>query len=797
MIEMNPVGQQNPQAARKSGGCVELVLSVMGGLIVLVTSIVALITGYSLDQLVFEGSLDVGFERWQVALFFALGLIVVVGVLYAIGKNTGGKAALRAWLLAAVFALLIVPARLAGVTQAQWVGAAQIAGMLVFLAGMRLANRARPPAEVVRDGSIWAALLCGLVLAIPWVLWGALGSPVDVVLNLLTGLLFGVSAALLLRGILQDEAVQTRWRVGTVGFVFALVLLVMVAGLAQNNQQLILGLTMPVLSRAAVTLMQSGRGMLRKIWPSALLLGLAASWPLMWVDSDELALVIGAGNGELTYWVRSMLTVMIGLILLVTLLLPVLTARLARDRRVILAGLAVLAFAGLAVVYFIPGQPGFHGERLFVIFKDQADVSAVANIADYNARRVMAYDMLTNHADQTQTAIRGRLEQLKIAYRPYYLVNALEVDGGPLLRLWLENRDEVDRVLPNPILRPLPEPIPAARGASSAPDSPQWNLTMIGADRVWSEFGVTGKGVIVGQSDSGAQGDHPELADSYRGSQNGDNYNWFDPWFGSSSPVDIGGHGTHTLGSVLGNKTGVAPDATWIGCVNLGRNLGNPALYLDCMQFMLAPFPQDGDPFKDGDPVRGAMVLNNSWGCPDVEGCDASSLQPAVRALRDAGVFVVVSAGNGGYSGCATVSDPPAIYAEVYTVGAVNSNGELAGFSSLGPVEVDGSGRIKPDIAAPGDGVLSAYPNSSYEIASGTSMAGPHVVGVVALMWSANPALIGDIEATTRILNETAHIYGSSQVPTCGVEEGLKNNGVGNGLVDAYEAVKAARAYTP
>ena len=93
---------------------------------------------------------------------------------------------------------------------------------------------------------------------------------------------------------------------------------------------------------------------------------------------------------------------------------------------------------------------------------------------------------------------------------------------------------------------------------------------------------------------------------------------------------------------------GVAPDAQWIACVNLERNLGNPPLYLNCMQFMLAPFPHNGDPLKDGDPTRAAYVLNNSWGCPTLEGCDAESLRPAVDALRKAGIFVAVSAGNDG-----------------------------------------------------------------------------------------------------------------------------------------------------
>jgi subtilisin family serine protease len=319
-----------------------------------------------------------------------------------------------------------------------------------------------------------------------------------------------------------------------------------------------------------------------------------------------------------------------------------------------------------------------------------------------------------------------------------------------------------------------------------------WNLTMIGADRVWNELGVRGRGVVVGQSDSGVDGAHPEFAARYRGQAGENEYNWLDPWNHTSSPTDTGGHGTHTLGSILGTSVGVAPEAEWIGCVNLARNLGNPGLYLDCLQFMLAPYPQGGDALRDGDPRRGAMVLNNSWGCPDVEGCDANALLAAVAALRDAGVFVVASAGNDG-PGCSSINSPLSLYADVFSVGAVDRQSEPADFSSRGPVTSDGSGRVKPDLAAPGVNVYSSLPGGTYGLNSGTSMAGPHVAGVVALMWSANPRLIGDIERTEQILRETAKpAQPVSGGIVCGDPNALPNVVTGYGIVDAYAAVKRA-----
>jgi subtilisin family serine protease len=329
-----------------------------------------------------------------------------------------------------------------------------------------------------------------------------------------------------------------------------------------------------------------------------------------------------------------------------------------------------------------------------------------------------------------------------------------------------------------------------------APSSSQWNLTNMGVDQVWREFGARGQGIIVGQSDSGVQWDHPELMDSYLGGEGDHSGYWLDPWQGTAVPSDANGHGTHTLGSVLGNSVGVAPDAQWFGCANLVRNLGNPALYLDCMQFMLAPYAQGGDPFVDGRPTQSAHVLNNSWGCPqDYEVCDAGSLLTAVRALRAAGIFVVASAGNSGPE-CSTVTDPLPLYDEVFSVGAVDVEGQIANFSSVGPVLADGSGRIKPDVAAPGVDVLSAWPGGGYAYSSGTSMAGPHVAGVVALIWSANPALIGNIEATEEILRASATPYqANGERLGCLVQTDAAvtpNNIVGYGLVNAYEAVKLA-----
>ena len=128
--------------------------------------------------------------------------------------------------------------------------------------------------------------------------------------------------------------------------------------------------------------------------------------------------------------------------------------------------------------------------------------------------------------------------------------------------------------------------------------------------------------------------------------------------------------------------------------------------------------------------------MNNSWGCPPSEGCAADTLRTIIENTEAAGIFVEASAGNSG-SSCSTVSDPPAIYAASYSTGALTTGTmSVVSFSSRGPVTVDGSGRIKPDIVAPGTNTRSSVNSSdtAYTNFSGTSMAGPHVVGVVALV---------------------------------------------------------------
>lgn len=734
-----------------------------------------------------------------VAIVQGLALLIPTALLAAFWPRGQLRQFSLAWSLGAMYVLLMAPMRLVQPPRVILANVVQIVLTGLSICLVVLLQRARGMRLVgpKAHSSLWLTLSFALWAAYPWLMWGALGSPLDTALNLTASLMFGLLAALILGWFLYQPRVAgdlTQAKAILTGGLAGFPLLIeMSSAFGFGGLQLLLLMVIPSFSIVATAIYKvpdPGKPGSRCIAVAALL-GLVAAAPAMLIDPDELALVLALEARDLLQWAlyAAFVSAIVGWVVGIILAGSWPRVRSLAGHPLLPIG-TTISLVLAAILYFSVGQPGFHGDQLFIIFKDRAELASAAEIDNLDARRSYVYKTLVAQAKATQQEMTSLLDRFGIAYQSYYLVNGLSVNGGPLIQLWLGNRPEVDRVLQNPVLRPLRAPTPGALGGAEPPDETPWNIQFVGADRVWRDFGATGEGIVIGQSDSGADGQHPELAGSYRGRSDGDDFNWYDPWNNSSRPVDAGGHGTHTLATIVGTNTGIAPGASWMGCVNLARNLANLALYLDCLQFMLAPFPQGGDPFRDGDPSLAADVLNNSWGCPPVEGCDPTALLDAARALRQAGIFVVASAGNEGPF-CETVNHPLALYDEVLSVGAVGEDGSLAFFSSVGPVTVDGSDRIKPDILAPGASVLSAFPDGTYERLDGTSMAGPHLAGVVALMWSANPVLRGDVDNTEQILLRTTSAY-RSVPPACGDQAQPPYNGTGYGIVNAYSAVESA-----
>jgi subtilisin family serine protease len=426
----------------------------------------------------------------------------------------------------------------------------------------------------------------------------------------------------------------------------------------------------------------------------------------------------------------------------------------------------------------------------------QADLGAAASLPTKLAKGRFVFDTLSAHAARTQAPLRALLDRLGVEYKTHWVVNLITVlHGNRDLVQTLASRSDVARVDTNDWVRSTILPTtPAIPAASDAPDGIAWNVTRVKAPTAW-RHGFRGQGIVVGEIDTGFQWDHPALKPHYRGwdgSVADHNYNWYDEIAGSPTPIDANGHGTATLGSIVGddggsNKIGVAPGAQWIGCRAMDIDgEGTPDTYIGCLEFMVAPTDLSGN---NPDPSKAPVAVNNSWFCSlsDGECPDQSILLPAVQDVRAAGIVPVVAAGNSGPD-CSTigVNGPPAQYDASFTVGAVTYENALASFSSRGPVSFQGT-RIKPDMVAPGEDVRTSWPPNLYAYESGTSMASPHIVGVIALIYSAKPTLIGNVTATERLIEHTASHYNSAECSSNGT---FPNNLYGWGLPDAGKAVK-------
>lgn len=444
-----------------------------------------------------------------------------------------------------------------------------------------------------------------------------------------------------------------------------------------------------------------------------------------------------------------------------------------------------------------------NGEAEFIVFMaEQADLSEVSTLQTKLDRGIFVFETLNEVAKRTQAPAIEILEAFKVTYRPYWVANMIWVQGDQDILEALANQSDIAQIFSNPSIT-FNEPLIAEGVDMRQPQSNiEWNIELVNAPSVWS-LGYTGQNVVVGGQDTGYSWSHPALKSQYRGWDGTlaiHDYNWHDAIHqgggvcGSNSivPCDDHGHGTHTMGTIVGkdgnnNQIGMAPGAEWIGCRNMDRGVGTPASYSECYQWFIAPTDIDN---KNPDPSKAPDIVNNSWSCPSEEGCvDSVILLTVVENVRAAGILTVHAAGNNGPA-CSSIKTPAAIYEASLTVGATNSADMISSFSGRGPVIADGSGRLKPDIVAPGSGVRSSIPGDAYASFSGTSMAAPHVAGLAALMISADLDLKGEVGMLEILMTRSA--IPKTTIQTCGSVPGFQipNNTFGYGRIDALSAIK-------
>ena len=398
---------------------------------------------------------------------------------------------------------------------------------------------------------------------------------------------------------------------------------------------------------------------------------------------------------------------------------------------------------------------------------DYRDVKAFKEAR--KAKRRQQIESMKVNANLSSKQVKKILKSHKKSIdRELWLINAVAIKLSPHLINILLNYPQVDHIDLDAVITL------SGHTVSTSNSPPTWNLDAVKASSLWND-GIIGEGIVIASMDSGVDGQHPDLAPSWRGGTN----SWFDPYSEYALPHDGMGHGTQVMGVMVGGDAsdvsiGVAPGAHWIS-VKIFKD--NATAWLSAIhagfQWLLDP---DGDPLTDDAPD----IVNNSWGLiSSLPGCD-TEFHADVDALKLAGIEVVFAAGNGGPSDYSLYS--PADYAEVVSVGSVDEFMNVANTSSRGPSNC--SIGFYPNLAAPGVGIytsdLSPF-GVQYTTVDGTSFAAPHLTGIIALLKSALPtASHNDIR---NALYSTAFDLGAPG----------PDDITGYGMVDAYQALLTLR----
>jgi subtilisin family serine protease len=405
---------------------------------------------------------------------------------------------------------------------------------------------------------------------------------------------------------------------------------------------------------------------------------------------------------------------------------------------------------------------------------------------DIDTKAQFIVDTRMSHAKTTQAEILATLSKTTTEFHPIWVINAIHVvKGSKALAEELALRDDVVQIVYDSEYKI--SPMEVTKDTMEKPTNRvEWNLEWVKSDKLWALNG-TGKGIVYGVVDTGANFKHPSLVGAYRGHKAGvfsHDFNWFDPAGRLQEPQDTQDHGSHCTGTILGStadyKTGAAYDAKWIHC-HFG---GSFAAITKCFQFLLAPTNRAGGL---PNPALRPHISSHSYGGG---GQTRSQLEDVVKTNIDAGIMTVVAAHN--YARCRAVTDP-GIIPSVLTVGALGfKSNVIAPYSSKGPNNAIYNNGLKPEISAPGTNIVSACGTGvCYSTKSGTSMATPLVSGVIGQLWSAYPQLNRNIAETNKILFASALHQTSTE---CESRQPTPNNVYGHGTISALKAFELAEA---
>ncbi len=431
--------------------------------------------------------------------------------------------------------------------------------------------------------------------------------------------------------------------------------------------------------------------------------------------------------------------------------------------------------------------------RALVLLRDQVDIQSLdQRLYEENAAiQRRAYEVITalqEKANNTQGNMKRYLDELSeigevFSYQAFWISNMFMVEAKPHVLNSLSMRMDIAEMDLDALLE-LDKPV-LVEDAPESTESVEPGIRIINAHLLWA-MGITGQGRLVMGIDTGVHLNHPALSHKWRGNHVPHNRAWFDPNTGSPTPTDCDGHGSHTVGTMVGRSlttadtVGVAIDAEWIAAKTI---CSSPHTSNSIAAFQWAMNP-DGNPATTNDMPD---VISCSWWDPNISNECTSIYKTTLDAVEAAGIAVVFSAGNSGPN-ASTITRPKNINTNevnIFATGAIDgaqwlggNNNPIASFSSRGPSTCGGTGSllIKPEVVAPGVSVRSSGTSTGYNSLSGTSMAAPHVAGAVALLKQFAPNLTG--KQILEALYHTARDLGTAG----------EDNTYGKGLIDVYAA---------
>jgi len=414
---------------------------------------------------------------------------------------------------------------------------------------------------------------------------------------------------------------------------------------------------------------------------------------------------------------------------------------------------------------------------------EHADLSAAYEITDWDARGWFVYNTLRETAARTQAPVIAILEKSGAKYQSFFAGNEIAVTGSDMTVLsQIASLDAVSHIRYPRTASIEPIPVLTRNLFDFSIDALDWGLNDTKAPAFWSTFGVQGDGIVVANIDTGVQWNHPALDQAFKcGSNPSDPACWADPSsICGGSACDNNGHGTHTMGTMVGDddptltyQVGMAPNAKWIACKGCETNSCSDTALNACADWILAP---------GGSPSNRPNIVNNSWG----GGGGDTWYLTKVQSWRAAGIFPVFSSGNPG-STCGAIGSP-SDYQESFATANHQSDRVINSSSGRGPSTYGHEPYTKPNISAPGTNICSAVPTNSWSCSyTGTSMAAPHSAGAVALLWSCNPGLVGQIDQTFQLLQNSADA--PNDAGACGAPpDGQGNYTYGYGYLNVLAA---------